>query len=277
MKKSTGILLAVQAAAILSVLIIRWCCCQYDFAVMPCVSDVAAKSAANAAGLNGPGENERSVEDMVMQIVYQLARRSVVKVTVKDSAGSGIIWKIDDGIVIASSRHLLLKDVSAEVTFGNQETAKAAVMGYSQQYDIGFVRIPEKSVTGSILRDIYEAVPLLYESESEEAKKTFGQSYAGQRVLQVGAVLDRETANFSSGSIKGIHFVPLFNTNVLETACFSRAGMSGGGVFDESGRLLGMISGGDVPENSEKREAELTYSIPPVLIQMEYEKILEDT
>ena len=55
------------------------------------------------------------------------------------------------------------------------------------------------------------------------------------------------------------------------------SGMSGGGVFDESGRLLGMISGGDVPENSEKREAELTYSIPPVLIQMEYEKILEDT
>lgn len=276
MKKATGILLAVQTAAILSVLIIRWYCCQYDFAVMPCVSDAAAKRVANAAEFNGSGENERSVEDMVMQIVYQLARRSVVKVTVKGAAGSGIIWKIDDGIVIASNRHLLLKDVNAEVTFGNQETAKAAIMGYSQQYDIGFVKIPEKSVTGSILRDIYEAVPILYESESEDAKKIFEQGYTGQRVLQVGAVLDKETANFSSGSVKGLNFVPLFNTNVLETACFSRAGMSGGGVFDESGRLLGMISGGDVPENSEKREAELTYSIPSVLIQMEYEKISEN-
>ncbi|MDE7323385.1 MAG: serine protease [Lachnospiraceae bacterium] len=277
MKRTTGILLTVQMAMILAVVIIRLYCCQYNFAVMSCVSDVTAKSAVVAAGFNMSEDNERNVEDMVMQIVYQLARRSVVKVTVKDAAGSGIIWKIEDGIVIASNRHLLLKDVRAEVTFGNQETVNAVIMGYSQQYDIGFIKIPEEAVTDSILRDIYETVPVLYESELENAKKAFGQSYAGKRILQVGAVIDKGTVNFSSGSIRGLTFIPLFNTNVLETECFSRAGMSGGGVFDEYGRFLGMISGGDVPENSEKREAELTYSIPPVLIESEYRKILEDT
>ncbi len=277
MKRVTGILLAAQTAAILSVLVLGQFFCQSDFAVTSCVSDAAAKRAVKAAGFNMPVENGRSVEDMVMQIAYQLARRSVVKVTVKDAAGSGIVWKADDGIVIVSNRHLLSRDVSAEVTFGNQETVTAAIMGYSQQYDIGFARIPEQSVTAGILRDIYEAVPVLYDSESEDAKKAFGQDYAGKRVLQVGAAPDKETASFSSGSIKGLSFIPLFNTNVLETACFSKAGMSGGGVFDECGRFLGMISGGDVPENAQKREAEITYSIPPVLIQMEYEKILEDT
>lgn len=67
--------------------------------------------------------------------------------------------------------------------------------------------------------------------------------------------------------------MPLFNTSVLETACFSRAGMSGGGVFDAGGHFLGLISGGEVPEDAQVREAEITYSIPPALIAAEYETV----
>ena len=212
-----------------------------------------------------------------MQIVYQLARRSIVRVVVKDAAGSGIVWKIEDGIVIVSNRHLLMKDVAAEIGFGNGESVTAGIIGYSQQYDIGFVRIPEESVKDNVLRDIYEAVPAWYGTESEEARAAFGSQYAAARVMQVGAVSDRNTANFSTGNVIGLKYMPLFNTIVLETACFSRAGMSGGGVFDEVGHFLGMISGGEVPEDAETREAEITYSIPPALIASEYEAITSRT
>lgn len=205
-----------------------------------------------------------------MQVVYQLAKRSVVKLIVKDATASGIIWKIEDGIVIVSSRHLLMKDVKAQVVFGNGETLAAEVAGYSQQYDIGFARIPEESVTNSVLREIYEAVPVLYEAETESAKAEFDQKYLEKRVLQLGE------ACFSTGSIKTLTYMPLFNTTVLETACFSKAGMSGGGVFGEDGMLLGMISGGAVPEDATEREAEITYSIPPVLIAAEYERLAKD-
>ena len=40
--------------------------------------------------------------------------------------------------------------------------------------------------------------------------------------------------------------------------------------------FLGMISGGDVPEDAAEREAEITYSIPPVLIAAEYENLERD-
>ena len=70
-----------------------------------------------------------------------------------------------------------MKDVKAQVVFGNGETLAAEVAGYSQQYDIGFARIPEESVTNSVLREIYEAVPVLYEAETESAKAEFGQKY----------------------------------------------------------------------------------------------------
>lgn len=234
-----------------------------EYAVNLCVTEKTAVKMAETAVLIEKGEYD--AEDVGMQIVYQLAKRSVVKVIVKDSAGSGLIWKLDDAIVVVSNKHLLMNDVQAEIVFGNGESVNADIIGYSQQYDIGFVRISEGVVTGSTLRDIYEVVPLLYETVSETANSG--------RILQVGAAIDKNMANCSTGSIVGLRFVPLFNTEVLETACFSRAGMSGGGVFDEGGRLLGMISGGEVPEEFEERKAEITYSIPTPLIASEYEAI----
>lgn len=246
---------------------------RHGYAVLSCVSDFPAVKAAKAAGKTILEENGPQTEDIRMQIVYQLARRSVVKVVVKDAAGSGIIWKVDDGIVVVSSRHLLMRDVEAEVTFCGGETAKAKALGYSQQYDIGFFQVAQEEVSDCILRNIYEAVPALYETETQSDRNRFADLYSDRQVLQIGAMLDEQVANCSVGTIRDLNFVPLFNTTVLETECFSRAGMSGGGVFDDNGKLLGMISGGDVPEGADRREAGLTYSIPCVLIAGEYEEI----
>lgn len=204
------------------------------------------------------------MEDVRMQIVYQLARRSIVKVVVKDSAGSGIVWEInDDNIVIASSKHLLMKDVKAQVTFCNGECADAEIMGYSQQYDVGFLKIDGKNVTANILRDIYEAV--LAEGLSDDA-----DMLTQQPVLQIGADLNGDKEHFSTGTVLGIAYEPVFNTKVLKTNCYSRAGMSGGGVFDATGCLLGMLSGGEVSKDARVREAQVSYSLPVSLITKEY-------
>lgn len=248
----------------------------FHYEIVLCVSQTAAERAVDVARFHVVSGYGLEAENMVMQVVYQLARRSVVKVIVKDFTGNGIIWKIDDEIVIVSNKHLLGKDIKAEIVFCNGETAQADIIGYSQQYDIGFASIAENVVSSSVLREIYEAVPVLYEVDSEEKRELFVQNWAGKRVLQTGAAAGQRAADFSLGTVNGIRFVPLFNTMILETDCFSRAGMSGGGVFGEDGRLLGMISGGEVPENAKQREAEVTYSIPPVLIMAEYEKLRND-
>ena len=106
-------------------------------------------------------------------------------------------------------------------------------------------------------------------------RERFLKEYAESDVLQIGADLGSGT-NFSIGQLTGISFEPLFYTYVLETACYSKAGMSGGGVFDKNGRFLGLISGGDVPEEASVREAETTYSIPAWLVEQEYGIILAD-
>ena len=173
MKKTINRTLRIQAAAgiILCALAIKILGAQNDFVVISCVSDAVAAKTAELAGFNAAGQYGLRMEDMMMQIAYQLARRSVVKVVAKDAAGSGIIWKIEDnGIVIVSNRHLLMKDVEAEVVFYNNESVTARILGYSQQYDIGFLKIQKEVITNKILRDIYEAF-LFSISQRQNMKK----------------------------------------------------------------------------------------------------------
>lgn len=211
------------------------------------------------------------MEDAKMQVSYQLARRSVAKVAVKDSVGSGIVLKVDDdNIVVVSNRHLLMNDIKAEVTFLNGERADAEIIGYSQQYDIGFLKVSGKDVSARILRDIYEAVPAEY---AALAAQSFNDEYADRPVLQIGADLSGNGDNYFTGNILGIGYEPVFNTDVLKTKCYAKAGMSGGGVFDAGGRFLGMLSGGEVDSVSTVKEADVSYSIPVALIEEEYREV----
>ena len=218
---------------------------------------------------------ELDVEDLEMQIVYQLAKRSIVKIEIADSVGSGVIWKIsDDEIIVVSNRHLLMKAVDANITFCNNERVKANVLGYSQQYDIAFVSVRIEDVSKNSLRDIYEAVPLIYDLESQDDRETFEKDMIGSNVLQIGAEQGNERYIFFAGKIQKVTFLEIFNAQVIESKCFSKAGMSGGGMFDALGQFIGMISGGDVTENDAVKESEITYSISASLIEQEYQEII---
>lgn len=128
MRKSLCGLFGVLAAAGIAVMLSgRIQGRAYGFAGTSFVSERTALYMAEAAVPGITEEREPGMEDIRIQMVYRLARRSVVKITVKESAGCGIIWKLEDDIVIVSNKHLLMKDVTAEVTFGNSETVSADV------------------------------------------------------------------------------------------------------------------------------------------------------
>jgi S1-C subfamily serine protease len=240
-----------------------------DFNVVSCIDTLPAlKTAYFTMG--------EETEDMTMHLVYQLARRNIVKVTAKSFAGSGIIWKIDNDIIIASNKHILMNDVKANITFCNGDIVLADVIGYSQQYDIGFVRVDDSFLTDKLLRYIYDVVPVIFPCETNEDRISFFNSYGGLEVMQVGINYDNGDIEYCMGTIKELEFQPLFNTNIIVSNAYAKAGMSGGGIYDDSGRLLGMISGGDVPPQSNKKESDTTYSLPARLIQEEYELIISE-
>ena len=210
------------------------------------------------------------LEGINMELAYQLAKRSVTGIEIDNSVGNGIIWRIqEDKVVVVTNRHLLDNGIKAQVFFCDGSSAAAKILGCSQQYDIGFLEIDIRDISKNAIREIYEAVPVMYNLEDDYEMDLFNNQMTGLDIIQLGMDL------VYKGKISKVSFVPVFNTHVIESECYSKAGMSGGGMFDVEGRFIGMISGGDVLEDSEYREADITYSIPAWLIENELELMMK--
>lgn len=196
--------------------------------------------------------------------LYGEASKCVVRIVMGQYAGSGLIWSMEEeGMVIAANKHLLSEAAYGTVTFSNEMFFAAEIMAFSQECDLGFLLIPREELTSELLRDCYEVRRIQVRLEQAE------EQIENQNIMQI-ASSQQAAADCYGGVVKGIIFVPEFQADMLETACFSKAGMSGGGVFDEKGYLLGMIAGGNVELEASGRESEITYSIPTWQIEEEY-------
>lgn len=198
------------------------------------------------------------------ETLYEQASRCIVRIVSGQYAGSGLIWCMEEeGMVIASNKHLLQESTYGTVTFSNEISVRAEVMGYSQDYDIGFLFLSKEQLTADVLRSCYEVRAAVKGQNTIQPQK---------QIIQL-ASSGEAAGDFYEGEVIGQVFVPEFQSFMLETRCYAKAGMSGGGVFDKEGFLLGMIAGGRVTEYAAVRESEITYSIPVEVLEAEYQKI----
>lgn len=205
--------------------------------------------------------------DIDVESLQEEASKCVVRIEMGQYAGSGLIWRMEEeGMVIAANKHLLKEAAYGTVTFANGMVLQAEILTFSQEYDLGFLMIPREELTSELLRDCYEVRRMQALSGMAE------QQIEDQNILQI-ALSQQAVADCYEGVVNGMSFVAEFQAFMLETDCFSKAGMSGGGVFDEKGYLLGMIAGGDVNVDASVREAEITYSIPVWQIEEEYQRL----
>lgn len=206
--------------------------------------------------------------------LYDEASRCVVRIVMGQYAGSGLIWSMEEeGMVIAANKHLLSEAAYGTVIFSNEMVLPAEIMAFSQKYDLGFLLIPREELTSELHRDCYEVRRI--QVRSEQAEEQIRKQIENQSIMQI-AYSKQAAADCYKGVVNGIIFVPEFQDFLLETACYSKAGMSGGGVFDEKGYLLGMIAGGDVELETLTREAEITYNIPSWQIEKEYQRLRQN-
>lgn len=203
--------------------------------------------------------------------LYAEASKCVVRIVMGQYAGSGVIWRMEEeGMVIVANKHLLKEAAYGSVTFANGIALQAEILYFSPEYDLGFLFIPREELTSELLRDCYEV------RRAQELSEQAGEYIEGRNIIQI-ASSQQAAADCYVGAVKGLSFVPEFQAFMLETECFSKAGMSGGGVFDEKGYFIGMIAGGDVKVDASVREAEITYSIPTWQIEEEYQKLRDQT
>lgn len=209
--------------------------------------------AAGCTGCGGgaPGEEEHSgIEALVpaekdWSVLEEELRPCVLQVFCGDYRGSGLVWEItEEEVTVISSGHLLRNGETCEVLCHAGIYYEARVERILDNCDVGFAVIPMEMLSGDGT-ELAEVSPCGRSGE----ELTQGEE------LAVYGSMDRAAGNFVKGYLieaeKEMQFdgyesaQKLMLCGIVQDTGTVDAGMSGCGVFDRQGKLLGVLVGGD--------------------------------
>ena len=179
----------------------------------------------------------------VAGLLQEKAAGCMVRIQTENLAGSGVIWHTNaEKMVILTAAHVLDGAKEVKVTFCNQETMKVSAhkLRIAEDCDLGILEIPSAALPDSVWEDCRTVVA---------DKEFYDRMGAGDRILVMGSVLEA-AGNAYEGRLKESWiFLEDYDQYMMLAATYAEPGMSGGGVFDEQGRLIGILSGADAQGN----------------------------
>tara|TARA_R110001583_G_scaffold12088_6_gene53850 strand:- start:1789 stop:2526 length:738 start_codon:yes stop_codon:yes gene_type:complete len=159
--------------------------------------------------------------------VEKSVRNAAVKVKRADgSYGSGTLLRIKDTIVVATAAHVVGDFKTFELIGQLNETIKGTIVYKHAKKDIAFI-LPEKSMTSR--------KPMQFKPINRR------KNQVGNRITYTGFPNEHNLLTIR-GSIAGYDH----KEDVLLIQSFAWMGSSGSGVFDLSGRFIGVVSAIDV-------------------------------
>lgn len=193
---------------------------------------------------------------------FENIRPGVVQIHIGNVYGGGTIWKITSGgIIIISNRHVLedfaaqaLQDVNSNyVTFFDGEAARAELIGLSKEYDVGFIKVPLSELNYAQLCTLRSA-RIDTEAYAQVRSGTTIFCVHSQDIIRRGpdddaVVMDGRDTGIADQSYAGIvsdtdAYIENLGQNMMYSLCYAEPGMSGSGMFDGYGDLIGMVTGG---------------------------------
>lgn len=158
---------------------------------------------------------------------------SLVKVYGDNKKGEGVIVYVDDEYAdIITCKHIFETDYKALVEFGNKESVYADVTYYFPDVDACVIRLKRSDIKDAIGYPV--AVPFL-------GKNDYSKLSIGEKVYYSDDLNDL-SRTFNEGLwISSDEFVYELEGNVGLFSGEVVPGMSGSGVFDEDGKLIGII------------------------------------
>lgn len=170
---------------------------------------------------------------------FENVRDSVVRIDMGNAYGSGVIFRLtEDGAIIATNRHVLdyWRDEEGVIRFSQGFYVSAQDLGSAEDCDVGFLKV-ESSELGIETLLTLRNVPVDEEvwkslSVGDEAFCLGADREADGLVYQEAAVAEKEM------------YIDAFGGEMLYLHGFAKEGMSGGGIFDGYGHLIGLLAGG---------------------------------
>jgi serine protease Do len=191
-------------------------------------------SCLNFQGDKDPDKIEK--EPTIVQIqneiteVYEQAAKGCVGIygTSQDSAsgGSGVIYKENNGVYyVVTNAHVVDEMTKVQIHLGGVKYYQATVVGKDTKNDIAVLKFSLDMFGGEVyVHDIFNY-------EDEESVKV------GQTTLAIGCPLDLDNYNIlTTGVVSKVTYSKIMTNAELNP------GNSGGGLFNLSGRLIGINS-----------------------------------
>lgn len=179
------------------------------------------------------------LEEPDLEAACENVQKSVVRIDMGRAYGSGVIFRLTgDGAVIATNRHVLAywREESGVIRFPEGYYASARVLGNSENCDVGFLLV-EKVSAG------VEALTRLRSVSVDE--RAYDGLQKGEAFFVLGAGREADETIFQEAVFnESDKYIETFGGEMLYGRGFAREGMSGGGMFDGCGRMIGLLAGG---------------------------------
>lgn len=179
------------------------------------------------------------LEEPDLEKACENVRGSVVRIDMGKAYGSGVIFRLtEEGAVIATNRHVLAywRDESGVIRFPEGYYAGARVLGSSESCDVGFLLV-EKEELGLRTVSGLRSVP------ADEG--IYAGLQRGEAIFCLGADREEEETIYQEAVLEDTDtYIETFGGEMLYGSGFAKEGMSGGGIFDGYGHLLGLLAGG---------------------------------
>lgn len=178
----------------------------------------------------------QETEDAAAQQLRDTLTPSIVQITCGKLLGSGVIWRItDDTVTILSAKHLLQAAPACDVTFFEGEYYRAQVTDLCGDHDLAFAQIAVDQMDAQDVKQLRAVTPF---QDTEVPSE-------GEQLYLYGSA-DYIAGVFLEGTLEEADiYLDDFQDEMLVGNAQVQEGMSGCGVFDAQGRLLGILAGGN--------------------------------
>ncbi len=178
------------------------------------------------------------LEEPDLEAACENVKDSVVRIDMGKAYGSGVICRMTaEGAVIATNRHVLAywQDESGVIRFPQGYYASARMLGSSENCDVGFLLVEKEEIGLQAFSELRSAL----------ADGIYGGLRVDEEIFCLGAGREEEEIIFEVAVLEETDkYIETFGSEMLYGHGFAREGMSGGGMFDGCGRLIGLLTGG---------------------------------
>lgn len=163
----------------------------------------------------------------------------LVSVAAKETGGSGILYQADEScLYVLTAGHVLSGLEAGEeavICFFDGWEVSCGNICFSETSDLAMVRIPAEKIP--------EEHRVLYQC-AEWDKESFDRLQSGDGCTAAGFTKEKECVQYEGNILDAWIYMEDYGQYMIWANVGIQPGMSGGGLLDDKGQLVGILSGG---------------------------------